>query len=135
MYTLIIHTSAVTDLAGNPAAAKIIKFSVGTPPKVIATTPNNLKTGFTRTGTILIKLSKNIYTGPYYSRIMVKNLTTCRTASITKTISGNTLYIKNSSIRSANTWYQVTIPVGAVKDRAGNILAKAYTFKFKTGTK
>jgi len=32
------------------------------------------------------------------------------------------------------TWYQVTIPVAAIKDIAGNNLLVTYTFKFKTGT-
>jgi parallel beta-helix repeat protein len=133
-YSLSIHTGAVTDLEGNPVAGRSIHFSVGTPPKVSSTNPTNLKTGFSRTGKISIKFSENIYSSTYYTKITVKNLTTGNTTIISKSISGSILYIKNNSKRSANTWYQVTIPAGAVKDKAGNKLTKAYTFKFRTGS-
>ena len=104
-----------------------------TPPKVSSTYPINNKTGFPRYYTIKIKFSENIYSSIYYSKITVKNLKTGKTTSITKGIRGSALYIKNNFKRSAYTWYQVTIPAGAVKDKAGNRLKKAYTFKFKTG--
>ncbi len=133
LYTLIIPYGSVTDLLGNPVGYKSIKFSVGTPPKLISTTPTHLKTGVTRTGLIAIKFNKNIYAGTNYGKITLKNLTTGKTTTITKAIGKNMLYIKNSFIRSANTWYQVIIPAGAVKDKAGNIQTTTYTFRFKTG--
>ena len=102
-------------------------------PKISTTTPTNLKTGVSRTSTIAIKFNENIKTSTYYSNIKVKNLTTGKYVTITKTISGTTLNIKTSK-RSANTWYLVTIPKAAVKDYASNNLAANYIFKFKTGT-
>jgi hypothetical protein len=53
--------------------------------------------------------------------------------SISKSISGNTLYIKTTYKRASYSYYTVYIPVSAVKDYAGNKLAARYTFRFKTG--
>jgi len=133
-YTLTLHTGSITDLAGNPLALKVSSFNVDiTPPKVSSTTPTNLKTGVSRTSSIIIKFTENFKASTYYSNIKVKNLTTGKYVTITKTISGTTLNIKTSK-RSANTWYLVTIPKAAVKDYASNNLAANYIFKFKTGT-
>jgi hypothetical protein len=103
-------------------------------PKVSSTTPPNFKTGVSRTSTIVIKFSENIKSSTYYSSIKVKNLSTGKYVTITKSISGVYLNIKTSTKRSKYTWYQVTIPKVAVKDAAGNNLQATYTFKFKTGT-
>jgi adhesin HecA-like repeat protein len=103
-------------------------------PTVTSTTPNNLKTGVSRTSPIYIKFSENIKASTYFNNITIKNLTTGKTVSISKSISGTTLNIKTTSTRTANTWYQVTIPAKAIKDNAGNNLLATYTFKFKTGT-
>jgi hypothetical protein len=59
-------------------------------------------------------------------------LTTGKTISIAKSITGNTLTIKTAT-KTANTWYTVTIPKAAIKDYAGNNLQANYTVKFKTG--
>lgn len=105
-----------------------------TPPKISSTTPANLKTGIKRNSTITIKFTENIYNSTNYDIITVKNLTTGKKSTLTKTISGNILYIKNSCFLSPNTWYQVIMPIVAVKDKAGNKLNATCTFKFKTGT-
>jgi hypothetical protein len=103
-------------------------------PKVSSTSPTNLKMGVSRTSTIVIKFSENIKNSTYYSNIKVKNLTTGKYVTITKAISGTYLNIKTSTKRTANTWYQLTIPKAGIKDYAGNNLLATYTFKFKTGT-
>lgn len=102
-------------------------------PKVSSTTPTNLKTGVSRTSTITIKFKENIKSSTSYSSIKVKNLTTGKYVSLTKSISGNTLNLKTSTSKSKYTWYQVTIPSKAIKDCAGNNLIATYTFKFETG--
>lgn len=123
------------DIAGNNSKIYSQAYTIDkTAPLVTSTSPYNLKTRTSRSGTIYIKFTENIYTSTNFSKITVKNLTTSKTTTITKSINGNILSIKNISKKSANTWYQVTIPAGAVKDKAGNKLAKAYTFRFKTGS-
>jgi autotransporter family porin len=112
---------------------KSIKIIDKVPPKVSSTYPKNLATGCSRTSTIYLKFNEKINTSTYWSKIYVKNLNTGKVAVISKSISGNTLYIKMSSRRYAYNWYQVYIPKAAVKDYFNNNLATYYTFKFKTG--
>lgn len=102
-------------------------------PTISSTVPGNMVLGVSKTGTITVKFSENIKYSTDYSKITIKNLSTGKTTSYTRSISGKTLYLKNTSSRSASTWYQVTIPAKAVKDYAGNDLKATYTFKFKTG--
>lgn len=103
------------------------------PLKIFKVDPPNKATNVARNKIITIKFSDNIYASNYFGKITVKNLTTGKTITITKSISKNILYIKNTYKKSAYTWYLVTIPAAAVKDKAGNKLTASYAFKFKTG--
>ena len=114
-------------------SAKADSQTVQIPLKVISAYPKNYATGVSRTGTIYLKFSQNIKASTYWSKIYVKNLKTGKKVAISKSISGNTLYIKMSSKRYAYSWYQVYIPAYAVKDYANRKLSSRYTFKFKTG--
>jgi len=129
---VILHTGSVTDLAGNPLALKSCIFSVTIPPTVTKTNPVNNAVNFSLTAPITITFSENIKAGPNYSGIYMKNLSTGKLVSITKSISGKTLTIKMVSSRLSKNTYQIYLPAGAVKDAAGNSLASAYTLKFKT---
>ncbi|WP_048190948.1 chitobiase/beta-hexosaminidase C-terminal domain-containing protein [Methanobacterium sp. SMA-27] len=130
--TKILKYLAV-DLAGNKSPIYTKTYTIDKiPPKVSSTTPTNLKTGVSRTSTIVIKFSENIKASTYFNNITIKNLTTGKYVTITKSISGNTLYIKMTNTRIAYNWYQVSIPAKAIKDYAGNNLIATYTFKFKT---
>ena len=102
------------------------------PPSVISSDPINNANGVSLTAPITITFSENITAGPNYSGIYVKNLSTGNTVSISKTISGNILTIKQTLSRLNNNVYQVYIPAGAVKDAAGNSLAASYTYQFTT---
>lgn len=104
-------------------------------PVIRSTSPKNRSTGISRKGTVSIKFSENIATSVNWSKIYVKNLKTGKIDKITRTITKNTLNLKISKSRTSNTWYAVYIPSSSVKDAAGNKLTKAYTFKFKTGSK
>ena len=137
--TPIIITSTTTlkylakDLAGNLSPIYTQKYTIDKiAPKISSTTPKNLNTGINRFSTTVIKLNENIKASSYYNKITIKNLTTGKYSTLTKTISGNTLYIKTTTTKTKNTWYQVTIPRAAIKDYAGNNLLATYTFKFKT---
>jgi predicted outer membrane repeat protein len=102
------------------------------PPKVLKTSPTNKKTGFSKTSTIYIKFSENIKSSTYYKNIKVKNLTTGKYVSFSKSMNGTTLKIKTKKTRTGHNWYEIIIPKSAIKDMAGNKLKATYTFKFKT---
>ena len=126
-------TANVSAMLDSQQLFKLVKIIDKIPPKVSSTNPKNNAAGSSRTATISIKFNENIKTGTYWPKIYIKNMKTGKTAIISKSIKGNTLYIKMSSKRYAYTWYQVYIPKAAVKDISNNNLAAAYTFKFKTG--
>ena len=101
-------------------------------PKVKSTNPVNGQRGFSKTGTLTIKFSENIYASKYYNSIKVKNMKTGKYVSITKSIAGNMINIKTSGIRTGNVWYEIIIPKAAIRDGAGNNLAINYVCKFQT---
>ena len=130
--TTILKYFAV-DLAGNKSPIYTQTYTIDkVAPKVSLTSPTNLKTGVSKTASIVLKFTENIKNSAYYNNITIKNSSTGKYLTLTKSISGNTLNIKTST-KSANTWYIVTIPRAAIKDYAGNNLQATYTFKFKTG--
>ena len=140
LYTGSITISSTTtlrfisiDTAGNLSPIYTEKYTIDkVMPKVVSTSPKNGATGVSRTATFAIKLSENIKSSTNWSKIYVKNLSTGKIVSITKWISGNTLYINTTSNRLSYNWYRVYIPSSAVKDYAGNN-AGSYTLQFKTG--
>ncbi|MGB9978606.1 Ig-like domain-containing protein [Methanobacterium sp.] len=120
------------DLAGNKSPVYTEKYIIDkTAPKITSTYPKNGATGISRTSTIKIKFSEKIKASTYWSKIYVKNKYGSK-VSISKSITGNYLYIKTTHKRSSYSYYTVYIPYKAVKDYAGNKLAKSYTFKFRT---
>jgi autotransporter family porin len=127
----ISGTTTVSALIDNQTMQKSVVID-NIPPKVISTYPKNKATGCSRTANIYLKFSESIKSSVNWSKIVVKDKYGHKVA-ITKWISGNTLYIKTNSKRLSYSYYTVYIPSSAVKDNAGNNLAKSYTFKFKTG--
>lgn len=104
-----------------------------TPPTIINTNPINDATDVSLTTPVTITFNENIFSSSNFSGIYIKNLTTGNTVSLaSKTINTNTLTITQSLSRLSNNTYQVYIPTSAVKDGAGNNLAAAYTYTFKT---
>ena len=131
-YTLSLHTGSLTDLTGNKLAVCGFSFTVNKiVPKVVSTSPTSNAQRVSLTSPITIKFCENILAGVNYSKIYVKNLNTGKVVGITKTISGNTLTIKQTLSRLANDTYEVVIPSAAVKDINGNNLPANYIFKFK----
>ncbi|MGF7119217.1 PQQ-binding-like beta-propeller repeat protein [Methanobacterium oryzae] len=122
------------DSSGNKSPIYTEKYTIDkVRPKITSVSIKNLATGVSRTSTIVIKFSENIKSGLNWNKFYIKNLSTGKTVSISKWISGNTLYLKTTNTRAAYTWYQVYIPGYSVKDSAGNNLASGYWFKFQTG--
>ncbi|MGF7118981.1 chitobiase/beta-hexosaminidase C-terminal domain-containing protein [Methanobacterium oryzae] len=122
------------DLTGNLSPVYTEKYTIDkVRPTITSVSIKNGATVVSRTSTIVIKFSENIKTSINWNKFYVKNLSTGKTVSISKWISGNTLYLKTTNTRAAYTWYQVYIPGYSVKDSAGNNLAVGYWFKFQTG--
>jgi FOG: PKD repeat len=122
------------DTAGNPSPVYTVKYTIDkTAPKVSAICPTSSAAGVLRTKTVSIRLSESILKGVNWSKVYIKNLKSGQKCKATIWISGNHIYISTNSKKAALTWYQVYIPAAAIKDSAGNNLAAAYTFKFKTG--
>ena len=120
------------DLAGNKSPIYSQTYTVDkTAPKVSSTIPVSNVHGVPLTSSIYIKFNENIVAGSNYAKIYVKNLTTGKISTISKIISGTNLTIKTNT-RTHKCIYQVYIPAGAIKDKAGNILTTAYSFKFVT---
>jgi methionine-rich copper-binding protein CopC len=126
LYTLCIHTGAVTDLAGNPVAVKSTKFSVGTAPTVSKVDPKNGATKVARSKVIKVPFNENIKEGSNYWIELIDSKG--KSVKITKSISGKVLTINHAKL-VANTKYKLVIHTGAVTDKAGNPVAvKTYTF-------
>ena len=100
-------------------------------PKVTSTYPKKNAKKVSRTKTIVIKFSEKIKKSTYWSKIYVKNKYGKKVKITKKWISGDKLYIKTKK-RTSYSSYTVYVPASAVKDYAGNKLAKKYTWKFKT---
>ncbi len=101
-------------------------------PKVASTTPKNGATKVSRTLPIYVKFNELIKASTNWSKIYVKDKYG-HAVSISKSISGNTLYIQTSK-RLSNSYYTVYIPSAAIKNYAGSNIQLKYTFRFKTGT-
>lgn len=121
------------DLAGNKSQIYSYNYTIDkTAPKVVQTTPGNLKTNVSRSAVIYLKFSETVGSSLNYNNIQIKS-STGKILTLYKSLKGNTLTIRTSS-KTAKTWYTVTIPKSAIKDVAGNKLASNYVFKFKTGS-
>jgi hypothetical protein len=121
------------DLAGNKSPIYTQKYTIDKiPPKIFSIIPINNKIDYSRTASIYLKFNEKIFTSTKWNYIKIKNLTTGKYLTLAKSLSNNVLLIKTST-RTAHIWYQIIIPIAAVRDTAGNKLAATYTFKFKTG--
>jgi hypothetical protein len=123
----------INDGHGGTSTATVLgNITDNTSPQIVLNYPKNGAKSISRTSTIYIKFSENIKSSINWSKIVVKN-SRGQTVSISKWISGNTLYIKQSKKRTAYSYYTVYIPASAIQDYAGNRFAVNYAFKFKTG--
>jgi PKD repeat protein len=120
------------DLANNYSPVYTKKFTIDTvQPTISSTKPKNLSTGFSKTSPVTIKFSENIFKGVNWSKISVKNLKTGKKLAISsKWIKNNTLYIQTKT-RSYQSWYQLYLPTGSVKDSAGNKVKVSFLY-FRT---
>ena len=137
-YTVYLPAGAVKDAAGNQLAQDYdFAFTTTaatvdtTPPTVISTDPANNATGVPLDKTISITFSEEVNAGPRYFLITLKDAQG-KPVALKRSISGKVLTIDPISNLNPNTRYTVYLPAGAVKDAAGNAMAKEYTFDFTT---
>ena len=130
LYTLCIHTGAVTDLAGNPVALKSSKFSVGTSPVMSKVDPANGATRVARNKNMAVTFNESIKKGSNcWVELKASNGTKI---AVTTSTSGKVLTIAHTAKLRANTRYSLIIHTGAVTDLAGNPVA-VRSFTFTTG--
>lgn len=129
-YTVTIPSGSIKDNESlGLASGKTFSFttSVNTAPIVV----NVLlpSTALDYSNKINVKFSETIFSGTNYGNITVKN-SSGSVIAITKSISGNTLIIDPKGNLAGNSKYTVTIPISAVKDSKGAVLASQYIFNF-----
>lgn len=120
------------DSAGNRSPIYTRYYTIDKiPPKIATTMPAINAINIPITSPITVKFTENIFKNTSYSKIYIKNLKTRKTVKITKSISSRFMTIKHYTF-SHKTYYQIYIPIAAVKDKAGNLLNKTCIYKFKT---
>jgi hypothetical protein len=135
-YTLAIPAGAVQDLAGNGMAGGYnLSFGTVSAPdvttlKIDSTNPVNGASGVSIDKTIIVTFNKPIVQSVNFRKITLK-IGKTKIAFTTK-ISGNTLIIDPVANLVYNGKYTLTIPVSAVKDSAGYLLAQSYSLTFTT---
>ncbi len=101
-----------------------------TAPTFKSSTPKNNATGIATNVKIIIKFSENIYKGKNFTKIKLTK--SGKAVSLTMGISKTTLTISHKAALAYGTSYVLSVPASSVKDKAGNLLKKATTIKFKT---
>jgi len=129
LYTLTIHTGAVTDLAGNPIAYTTSKFITGTPPTVTSVNPANNKVINVANKALVITFSENIKAGSAFTSIKVTNPDGVSVKPLYKVINGKTLTLTRNGYYINGLTYTITLPTNSITDTAGNTIT-AYTSKF-----
>ena len=129
LYTLIIHTRCVTDLAGNNISLTTSSFTTdGTAPTIKIIDPLNKASNIPISKIIKVTFSESIKAGNYWIELKDNK---GKTVPFTKSISGNVLTIKPTNALINATTYELILHTGCVTDLAGNKLA-LYTSTFTT---
>jgi len=106
-----------------------------TAPVMKSSTPKNNATGVSTSTSIKlsIKFSENIYKGKNFSKIKITKSN--KSIGLKVYISKNVLTIAHTKALSYSASYVVSVPGSSLKDKAGNVLKKAISIKFKTKAK
>ncbi len=102
-----------------------------TPPEVKSTDPASGAANVPVDKTLTVTFSEDVEAGDAYAGIAVKNAAGVA-VDVNRSISGNVLNLDPKANLAYSTVYTVTIPASAVKDKAGNALAKEFVFSFTT---
>jgi len=102
-------------------------------PTITKTNPADCGSDVMIEAAITVRFGENIQKGKNIAKISLKE-SDLKSIGFTYEIKDNLLKITPKAKLKYNTIYTVTVPAAAVKDAAGNNLAKAYTFNFITET-
>ena len=91
---------SVTTVSAKIDYQNVTKILDTIPPKRISTNPSNGANGISRTGTITVKFSENIKSSTNWSKIYMKNLTTGKIVTMSKSIKGKHTLYKNEFIKT-----------------------------------
>ncbi len=100
-------------------------------PTITKTSPVDKATDIMRESEIVVRFSEKIKVGKTIDQIIIRSVAG-KTIKYTYELKDNLLILIPSEKLSYNTNYTVTVPSGAVKDTAGNILKKDKSFDFIT---
>jgi methionine-rich copper-binding protein CopC len=100
-------------------------------PTITKTNPIDCDSDVMIESTIIIRFSEKIQKGRNIAKISLKE-SDLKSIGFSYEIKDNLLEITPKADFKYNTIYTVTVPASAVKDAAGNNLARAYTFNFIT---
>ncbi|MEW6173809.1 MAG: right-handed parallel beta-helix repeat-containing protein [Bacillota bacterium] len=130
-YAVYIPAGAVKDLSGNNSVSEYtLTFTTQSLLSVVYTDPANGAADVPVDKTVYVTFNKDIQPGPNSGDIAVKAGETV--ISTAYSVYGSVLTIDPAQNLNNSTAYAVYIPVGAVKDAAGNGLAADYSFGFTT---
>ena len=128
-YTIILHTSSLTDLLGSPIALWSSNFSVGTSPTVKTVDPVNNAVNVPANKVIKITFNKSVKAGNNW--IELKNRSGV-IIPITTSINNNILTITPVNALNEDK-YTIILHTGSLTDLAGNPIA-LWSSNFSVGT-
>jgi len=129
IYQVLLHTGAVTDLAGSPTASKVTKFTTVPPLAVSTIDPANNAVRVALNKKITLTFNRSIKAGSMWIELI--NTKTGKPVAFTTSIYRNTLTLTPTITLNTATTYQVLLHTGAVTDLAGSP-NQAYVSKFTT---
>jgi len=104
------------------------------PPRVMYTVPVSAQKNVAVTSSVSIKFNEKFQKGANFSKITLHNKAK-KNILINVSINAYVLTVKPATKLSYSTNYNLNVPAGAVKDMAGNALAKAVIINFSTPSK
>jgi len=119
------------DRAGNVINVKRFVLDV-IPPTVSTTKPTDNAINVSVSSAVYITLNEAVVEGDYYKDISIRNNTDNSLVDCISSINGDTLIIDPVSELSYSAPYSVSVPSGAVKDNADNLLASDFGLSFNT---
>jgi len=134
-YTVIVPKDGVVDEAGNSLAEDYVSTFITeldtVPPVINSTSVLDGAIDVALNSKVTLTFSKDIVQGDNYNEISLKD-SLGNKLDVLVTVSGNTLIVTPTSALKDSAKYTLTVPAGAVKDTAGNVLVNETSLIFTT---